>query len=404
MPIANIKKGSDAYDCLHYVLEKEQAILLETNCIGDDPRVISNEFKVVLQNHLRNGAKKHTTLNVHHCSIGMPVGMELNELTLLAIAHTYLESMGFNRGNNQYLVAQHHDSKHPHIHIIANRIGVDGKTVSDSWERRKAEAIMRQIEADYNLPINQSSREVEVKAPKVGEVRRARDRGEPIPRVWMQEKIQEIAPQCLTLPQLKEKLAAVGIDLEVVPLKSKKGKKQGRGEEATEEATEELVETLPPEQWDTQSVGLIYRLNTPSWKQTEQSQGGINEPQNGKAGKGKQRTRGKKRSDRVVKEEASGPFAVFSASRLGKRFTQQGLKHQFGVGLPLAQQIEREVEKSIRRLFDAEKWLASEFGAELMEALPGAEVPVGGPTTDPLATQIPATAPEVEPIKRPVGK
>ncbi len=436
MPIAKVVKGNSPRRCADYVLEKEKANLLESTFMGDGASAITAEFDINQQSHLGNGAKKHTTLNVHHCSIGLPVGVELDQPTLLAIAHTYLEGMGFSRMNNQYFIAQHHDSRHPHIHIVANRIGVDGKTVSDAWERRKAEAIMRQIEVDYGLPINPSSREVAVKAPKVGEVRRARDRGEPIPRVWMQEQIQTIAPQCLTLAQFKEKLATVGITLAVVPLQGKaKGKK--RKQDIEGEMAEGAVATIPPEQWGSEAVGLIYRLDTPPWQHDKHARGQEDSPPNepttrgitngaGESetpeqddfdqatnGKGREvKGRGIKQGDRPVNHpvegEAATPFAVFSASRLGKRFTQQGLKTQFGVGLPLVQRIEREVEQSVRRLFDPQQWLTSEFGAEFVRALPSA-LPVkterpASPTPSaavPASTAVPpAVQPEVESQER----
>ncbi|WP_366519929.1 relaxase/mobilization nuclease domain-containing protein [Halodesulfovibrio sp.] len=40
--------------------------------------------------------------------------------------------MGFS--NSQYVVVRHNDTEHDHIHIIANRVSMDGAVVSESNE------------------------------------------------------------------------------------------------------------------------------------------------------------------------------------------------------------------------------------------------------------------------------
>lgn len=57
----------------------------------------------------------------------------------------------FNLKNNQYLVIAHKDTGHEHLHIVANRIGFDGKTASDSNSYKRMAAYCRQMELEYNL-------------------------------------------------------------------------------------------------------------------------------------------------------------------------------------------------------------------------------------------------------------
>jgi hypothetical protein len=68
---------------------------------------------------------------------------------LLAIALDYLRANGFT--NNQYMIFRHHDSNHPHLHLLVNRISFDGTVVSDSNNYRKSEKILRELEYRYNL-------------------------------------------------------------------------------------------------------------------------------------------------------------------------------------------------------------------------------------------------------------
>ena len=57
--------------------------------------------------------------------------------------------MGFE--NNQYIAIHHKDTDHQHLHIVANRIGFDKRTVSDSNNFQKIAAYCRQMELKFNL-------------------------------------------------------------------------------------------------------------------------------------------------------------------------------------------------------------------------------------------------------------
>ena len=71
-----------------------------------------------------------------------------NGYKLAEMARDCADDLGFS--NNQF-VAVLHKAEHPHIHIIANRIGYDGKTVSDSNKYRKIAKLCRKMELKYEL-------------------------------------------------------------------------------------------------------------------------------------------------------------------------------------------------------------------------------------------------------------
>ena len=76
----------------------------------------------------------NTKLNkpVIHFILSFSISDSVNNSLLSEISNDLAKDFGFDK--NQYIVIRHTDTEdtHPHIHVIANRVGFDKKTVSDS--------------------------------------------------------------------------------------------------------------------------------------------------------------------------------------------------------------------------------------------------------------------------------
>jgi hypothetical protein len=82
-----------------------------------------------------------------------------------AIAEKFMGAMGF--GNAAWVAVIHRDTGIPHIHIAACRVDMDGKTISDSNDFRRAETAIRRIEREFGLvAVVSPNRKPGVKAPK----------------------------------------------------------------------------------------------------------------------------------------------------------------------------------------------------------------------------------------------
>lgn len=209
MPIAKIVKGNTPEGCLGYVLGKPDAVLHETNCVGRTVAELTHEFDLARQAQQQTHRRgRKTAHSVCHTSIAFDWDADLSTAQKLAIAHQYLEGMGFDRTQNAYVVAEHHDTRHQHLHIISSRIRWDGYTTPSWQDYQRAEAIMRQVEQEYGLKPVSNSRNAEVRAPTVAEVRKARMSGQPIPRQVIQQAIEECLQEgrCRSLAQLKQRL------------------------------------------------------------------------------------------------------------------------------------------------------------------------------------------------------
>jgi len=131
MPIAKITKGTDAAGCLNYVLGKEKAKLIDTNCLSSGINTMVQEFDLANQVQSQVNRSKKTTNTIHHASIGIPVGIELSDQTWKHMAQEYIKGMGFDPMQNHYVAAMHQDTDHQHLHLVVNRVRLDGVTTPD---------------------------------------------------------------------------------------------------------------------------------------------------------------------------------------------------------------------------------------------------------------------------------
>ncbi|MFW1442921.1 relaxase/mobilization nuclease domain-containing protein, partial [Vibrio parahaemolyticus] len=95
----------------------------------------------------RNERAKTKTL---HISLNFDPSEKLSETKLKNIAATYINEIGFE--DQPYLVYQHHDAGHPHIHIITTAIREDGTRINThNIGRNQSEKARKKIEAEFNL-------------------------------------------------------------------------------------------------------------------------------------------------------------------------------------------------------------------------------------------------------------
>src|SRR5690554_5771523 len=58
--------------------------------------------------------------------------------------------MGIKDDNHQYIAVRHND-KHPHFHIVVNRVGFNGKTLSDSYTKYRIGTACDKVEKEMGL-------------------------------------------------------------------------------------------------------------------------------------------------------------------------------------------------------------------------------------------------------------
>src|SRR5258706_9232034 len=85
-----------------------------------------------------------------HISINLHPDQKLSEQRLKDIATDYMEMIGF--GNQPYLVYQHFDAGHPHMHVVTTNIQRDGRRIimyNIGWDKSKPARL--ELERKYGL-------------------------------------------------------------------------------------------------------------------------------------------------------------------------------------------------------------------------------------------------------------
>ena len=180
--IAKIIKGTNFSGVVSYMLSKCEGkvkVLQANGVCSSLPNDIAHDFN--LQASMRPSVQKpvcHTIL-----SFSTHDSERLTDATMVKIANKYLHEMGY--GDTQSLIVRHCDHQHPHLHICINRIGNDGKTISDRNEKYRSTKICRELTERYGLTIGEGKKAIN----------RYRLRGEDKLRYEIFDAIKTVLPQ-----------------------------------------------------------------------------------------------------------------------------------------------------------------------------------------------------------------
>jgi hypothetical protein len=210
--IAKQSIGTSFLGALNYNLKKMysqapslRAELLDTNFVSLKQDLIKRELSILRD--LNPRLKRNT----YHTSLNFATGETISNQKMLEIAQEYMRKMGFD--NNAYFIFRHHDSSHPHCHILCLRNRFDGTVVSDSNNFKRSEEIVRELEKKHGLAIVEDSLKAKLKAPNKDELEMVIRTGNASQRMLMQEKVTQELQRSANIADLIQNLEEKGIHL-----------------------------------------------------------------------------------------------------------------------------------------------------------------------------------------------
>jgi len=150
--VAIIKTGHSIHRIVNYnenkVKEGVAACISAANYPKDaDKLSLKNKLNRLLHQAALNS---NVSRNSVHVSLNFDPSENYSKEKLEAIANTYMERIGF--GNQPYLVYQHHDAGHPHIHIVSIKVREDGSRIdTQNIGRNQSEKARKEIEKEFQL-------------------------------------------------------------------------------------------------------------------------------------------------------------------------------------------------------------------------------------------------------------
>lgn len=155
MPIGEAHKSGSRFSGLcEYVLAqgiydiqnelKKPEIVLHNYIYGEDYEEIAKQFKEQAD---ENRKVKNPVM---HLSVNFKTEDHISEKVQKEFVKRVLDEMGIKDDNHQYIAVRHND-KHPHFHIVVNRVGFDGKTLSDSHSKYRIGTACDKVEKEMGL-------------------------------------------------------------------------------------------------------------------------------------------------------------------------------------------------------------------------------------------------------------
>lgn len=168
MAISKVMNGSGFAGVLSYVSEKDQAeFIAKGGVFNDEAKAIAGEMRA-------NADQRNLKTPVMHVALSLKPGEHATAEQWKIAAEAYLQHMGFDLDKSQYAVYRHNDRDHDHIHIVANRVMLDGQVVKDGQQYKRSHEATRQAEKAAGLSQLQKSDEKQNKG-HVHRLRKALD-------------------------------------------------------------------------------------------------------------------------------------------------------------------------------------------------------------------------------------
>ncbi|WP_409159707.1 relaxase/mobilization nuclease domain-containing protein [Pectobacterium sp. B2J-2] len=203
------KHGKSFKSRVKYILKDDHDFIC-SNMSADKNNVsdLTDEFKAV--GKFRTDIKKP----VFHAFLSLPDTEHLTAEKWEEIAKDYLKEINIDIEKHQYICVRHNDNGKDHIHIVANRVGVDGSVWHGQHSAFNTIAACERLEKRHGLTITQGlkGQKSDVSAPTKNEIEQALRKGEKPARIVLQNALQAAMLGKPDLQTFIDRMQAVGIE------------------------------------------------------------------------------------------------------------------------------------------------------------------------------------------------
>lgn len=198
--ISKVFPGHSFYHAVRYACKEERKaeIIAAEGVRSHDYRLMAQDF--ITQAQLRPTKKQ----SCFHSVLSFYPGERPGNATLAQIGKKYLEGIGIT--NTQYSFVLHTDKAHLHMHVFANMVNNDGKSISDSWIALKGKKVAQQLTQEYKLTpaLRKNLSLTNIKAYTETEANKYK----------VYTAVSANLPYCRNLEDLERRLSKLGIEMQ----------------------------------------------------------------------------------------------------------------------------------------------------------------------------------------------
>jgi hypothetical protein len=145
--IGKIIKSRHFERCVRYCLGKDQAYILDARGIRTSSlQRIINDFNMQRKLNIRLGVA------AGHIALSWSQRDRITPSVMTQRAGEYMDKMGIR--DTQYLLVEHRDRPHPHLHLIYNRVNRRGKTISDKFQKLHNRRVCSELNLKYGYTVS----------------------------------------------------------------------------------------------------------------------------------------------------------------------------------------------------------------------------------------------------------
>lgn len=182
----------------------ERARLLQSSFVSQDQKMVQKEL-----NYLRAGRPRSEQI-VFHASLSFHPDDTLSDQKIVEITNDYLKQQGLQHCPN--MVFRHHDTDHPHVHVLASTLLYDGTKADTRRCFLNNQRLTEELEKKYDL-IRTKHERSEVRAATKQELEMVLSTGKPSEKMVMQELISRNLEQARDLCEFTEACRKNGIEM-----------------------------------------------------------------------------------------------------------------------------------------------------------------------------------------------
>lgn len=151
----------------NYVFKDGRSEVIDSRGIlATDPLTAASSFNV--QAMLHPGVKRpvgHICISFHPDDTS-----KLTNDLMVELCDAWMRGMGIS--DTQYLLVRHYDTKHPHMHLVFNRINDYGELIPDKMWYVRNERVCKEIKRRYGLTFSPGKQNVNVKRLRANDKRK----------------------------------------------------------------------------------------------------------------------------------------------------------------------------------------------------------------------------------------